>query len=176
MSGLNQEMQRVHFAHLSRLPHLAAALDAAQALAADAAGFLTLVGANGRGKSTILAAIVNAGRMGGRRSVYASTADFLDHLRNAYAPNVNLSYDGVWERYEGATILCLDELDAFKVSEWAEEKFRQMIDHRYRDRSQKLTCFATNANLTDLPPYLYSRLTDRSSHIFTLTGPDLRRL
>lgn len=174
--GLSPEMKRMTFSRFSRMGHIAAAWDVAQALALQPSRFLTLAGPNGRGKTTLLACIVNAGRQAGYTSVYASTADFLDHLRRAYAPDTNITYDGVFEKYTTCTILALDELDAFKASEWAEEKFRQLIDHRYRERSAKLTVFATNKAPQDFPGYLYSRMADRDNYLFDIAGPDLRRI
>ena len=175
--GLPLDAQRTTFSQLTRYPFLSPALDRAQALVAAPSGFFTLTGPNGRGKSTLLHCLINAGRAAGYTSVYASTADFLDHLRRAYDPAVAISYDGVMDKYMSATILCLDELDAFKASAWAEEKFRQLIDHRYQDRLHKLTAFATNARPEDLPPYLFSRMSDRESGaIYEIAGADLRRI
>ena len=89
--GLSFDAQRTTFSQLIRYPFLAPAIDRAQELAATPTGFFTMTGPNGRGKSTVLACLVNAGRAAGYTAVYASTADFLDHLRSAYAPGVNVT-------------------------------------------------------------------------------------
>lgn len=138
------------------------------------AWFFTLTGPFGVGKTGTLAAIVNAGRAAGMTAVYTTTADMLDYLRAAYAPNAPLGYDGRMDLLTTCRILAIDEFDRWNPTPWAQEKFFQIIEARYANGMQQLTAFATNANLTDLPGYIVSRMNDRRCQIHALSGADLR--
>lgn len=74
------------------------------------------------------------------------------------------------------TVLALDEFDRWSPTPWAQEKFFELIERRYRAGTQQLTCFATNAELADLPQYVTSRILDRRGQYFRLGGPDWRQL
>ena len=44
-------------------------------------------------------------------------------------------------------MLALDELDEFRQSDWAMERFHRLIDERWRSMEERLTLLATNANM-----------------------------
>jgi DNA replication protein DnaC len=154
----------------------ALAHDYGRELAARPRWLYTLQGTYGIGKTRLLACLVNGGRAAGWTSVYVTMAELLDHLRRAYAPSVPaLTFDGLWDRIVNATILAIDECDRFNPTPWAQEKFFELIDLRYRAGSQCCTAFATNASLDDLDVYLASRMRGRGSRVFEMTGGDLRQ-
>jgi DNA replication protein DnaC len=109
-------------------------------------------------------------------SVYMTPAGLLSHLRAAYAPDAPSSFDETWDRVTRARILALDELDRWNPMAWAQEKFFDLIDNRYREGKSVLTTFACNARLEGLPGYLTSRMADYRCAMFTLEGPDQRRV
>lgn len=174
--GLTPEMQDWTFGNTQAAFGIADAYATAQSLMAQPAWMLTLTGPFGIGKTRLLACIINAGRDAGWTSVYMTTAELLDHLRAAYAPGSNITFDGLWEKIVNARILALDELDRWSPTPWAQEKFFELIDLRYRNGAEKLTAFATNAQLDDLPPYLASRMRDRRCRLFELAGVDMRQV
>lgn len=174
--GLTGEMLSWTFANTRRTRANAAAFDAAVEAAANPCWFLSLFGLYGVGKTRLLACIVNAGRGAGLPSLYMTTAGLLSHLRATYAPDASLGFDAVWDRVTTVRILALDELDRWNPTAWAQEKFFELIDHRYRRGREMLTAFACNARLEALPGYLSSRLADHRCAAFTLEGPDQRRI
>lgn len=174
--GLTGEMLNWTFQTTRRNQANAAAYDAAQALAGNPQRLYTLLGSYGVGKTRLLACIVNAGRLAGLPAVYTTTAALLDYLRGAFDPNATVNYDGRWEVLTDARILAIDEFDRWNPTEWAREKFEQLIDERYRAGANKLTCFAANARLDDLPGYVASRMQDRDCFLYELTGTDARRI
>jgi DNA replication protein DnaC len=176
LSGLSPEMRGWSLAALSRTPARVPALEAAAALVAQPQRFYTLVGPNGTGKSHILAGIVNGGLELRMSAVYTSTAALLDHLRTAYAKDAPVSFDGLWDNVVTARILALDEFDRWNPTLWAQEKFFELIDERYRQGERMATCFATNRPLSDLPQYVTSRMQDRRCHVFELAGLDMRKV
>lgn len=176
IDGLSREMRGWQFGNTARHARNQQALDDAMALALSPEWFYTLTGPYGVGKTRILVCIVNAGREAGWPSVYMTTAALLDHLRTAYAPGSDVTFDAMWERIVTARILALDELDRWNATAWAQEKFFQLIDERYRNGADRLTVFATNANVDTLPGYVVSRMFDRRCRVYELTGADVRRV
>ena len=177
LCGLTGEMLGYTFQTTKRLTANAAAYDAARQVVAYPQWFLTLQGAPGVGKTRLLGTIVNEARAAGRKAVYTTTAELLDHLRAAYAPGVAgaLTFDALLDKVTDCTVLALDEFDRWNPTAWAQEKFFQLIEARYRDGERRLTCFATNAELDTLPQYITSRMQDRRCRVYTLSGPDIRR-
>jgi hypothetical protein len=126
-------------------------------------GFCTFWGDFGGGKSLALRIIVNELRE--RRGIdgyYALSAGVLDHIRTLIGAKGDTS--AFWDRLLNVPVLALDEVDRFKVTDWAHEKLFVLIDTRYRQLDTHLTLFATNTDpRTNLPPeeamgYLYSRM------------------
>lgn len=137
-------------------------------------GMLTLTGKPGTGKSSILVATVNAAREAGILSVYTTITDLLDYLRQAYAPNAQLDFDGRWDLLVRAEVLALDELDEFNTTPWAMERFLRLIDERWRAMDRCLTLCATNSRLNSMPEKVASRLRDGRGYVFELKGADMR--
>ena len=177
LSGLSGEMLRWTLDTTTKTPGNAGAYDAIQSLVDKPSWFITLHGTNGVGKTRLLTALVNAGRRQGWKSVYMTTAGLLDHLRSAYAPGrSSVTFDGVWDKIVTAKILVMDEVDRWSATAWAQEKFFELIDHRYRNGLTLLTGFATNNTIEDMPPYLSSRIQDHRCQIHEITGQDMRRV
>lgn len=162
--------------------------DRADVLAAIAASasrrqFITVTGAYGVGKTTLLCGSVQAATRSMLTGVYVLMSELLDHLRRAYAPESSFQADRFWDAIVGADVLAIDELDRFKATEWAEQKLFELLNARY-NRDRGLTLFATNRRvypgmtegiIEETPGYLESRLFERGNLIIDLAGPDLRR-
>lgn len=141
----------------------------------DRHGWLTLHGGYGTGKTYLLTAIVNEARQAGHMAMYFTVAAILDHLRNAYKPGTEVDFDGLWRNVQRCEILCLDEIEKWSPTAWAEERFFAMIDDRYRDRGRFGTVLATNS-LEDVPGYLKSRLMQKGAQFRTIhTGSKDKR-
>jgi DNA replication protein DnaC len=172
--GLPPKLQGVTFTEIIRHAGNAAACEAALALAHKPREFLTLLGPTGVGKSTLLAAIVKEALVSGFSAYYTTMADLLDGLRATFNKGADTAYEPLWERLTGVRVLCVDELDRFNGSGWAQEKLFQLISARYDYGHDRLTCFASNASIDAFPPYVQSRMRDRQCGLFELSGVDVR--
>jgi DNA replication protein DnaC len=178
LCGLAGEQLAWTFATTKRNEANEAAFDAAQLLAGNPQRFLALLSpaTYGVGKTRLLACIINAARTAGHTAIYTTTADVLDYLRSAYAPNAEVAYDGRFDTLRNARVLALDEFDRWQPTAWAQEKFFQLIDYRYRNAETLLTVFAANADISILPGYIASRMHDVNNYVFLMTGQDVRRV
>lgn len=178
LCGLSSEELTWTFANTDRTNANAGAFDTIELLAANPQRFVTLLspGIYGVGKTRLLACAVNAARNAGHIAIYTTTADILDYLRGAYAPNVALGYDGRLEMLRTAKVLALDEFDRWAPTPWAQEKFFQLIDYRYQRHAEMLTLFAANTAVAALPGYIASRMQDIRAYLFVLSGQDVRRV
>lgn len=136
-------------------------------------GWLTLAGPYGCGKSYLLQAIVNEARRSGRLGVYIAMSDLLDHLRAAFKPGSEVPFGGLFELVCSADVLCIDEVEKYNATAWAEEKVLQLIDRRYREWSRQVTVLATN-DFPSCPGYLKSRMSDGRFALVQMTGTDVR--
>jgi hypothetical protein len=86
--------------------------------------------------------------------VFHIAPDLLDHLRGAFAPTVEMPYDELFLQMKAANLLVIDDLGAEQGTEWANEKFFQLLNYRY---SQALPAvITTNRSLFDFD--LHARL------------------
>lgn len=137
-------------------------------------GMIVLTGAPGVGKTTLLVCAVNAARDAGVPAVYTTVATLLDYLRDAYAPNRELTHDARWELLVRCEVLALDELDDFSPTPWAAERFVRLMDERWRNVSDMLTLMAMNGSAAHLPDKVRSRLSDGRTTKLQLVGEDMR--
>ena len=136
----------------------ATAREAAERFAERAEGWLLISGPNGSGKTHLAAAIANRAIERSRPALFVHVPDLLDHLRAAFSPQAEISYDDLFDQVRNAPLLVLDELGSHSATPWAEEKLRQIINHRFN--AQLPTVVTTTAKPHELDPYLRARLED----------------
>ncbi len=136
----------------------AQAAAAAQEFADEPEGWLLLHGPSGCGKTHLAAAIANASISGGRPAFFQVVPDLLDHLRSAYRPGGEVSYDELFEHVRNAPLVVLDDLGAQSSTAWAQEKLFQLVNHRYMQRLP--TVFTTSMPLEEMEERLRTRLCD----------------
>lgn len=153
--------------------------DTARSFAINPDGWLVLMGPSGTGKTHIAAAIANERIAQGQPALFMVTPDLLDHLRSAFAPDSEVTYDELFEQVRNAPLLVLDDLGANSSTPWAQEKLFQLINHRYNSRLP--TVVTSNLRRDDLDERLRMRLCDEAlSKLFSLhvdgTSADLVEL
>jgi DNA replication protein DnaC len=147
---------------------------AAADFATNPEGWLLLLGGYGTGKTHLAAAIANYVVQDHRMQVYFAVApDLLHHLRGAYAPGSDVTYDERFEQIRSVYLLIIDDLGAEQSTPWAVEKLYQIFNHRYNLRLP--TVVTSNCDLDRLDPRIASRLCDPDlcRHVF-LAGGDYR--
>lgn len=153
-------------------------VQAAQTFIAQPAGFLTIYGSCGNAKTLILQAVVNAMLSQGVAAIYTTFYDLVNWIREAYNDRENESAWRRVKRLQDVRVLCIDELDKVKQSEWVSEVETQLLDARYRDGIAGLsgTLLAMNGNIDLLSDHLESRLRDGRNVLIQNNDPDMRRV
>ncbi|MDA1010830.1 MAG: ATP-binding protein, partial [Chloroflexi bacterium] len=121
-------------------------------------GWLVLVGPHGAGKTHLAAAIANDAIERGRAALFLTVADLLDHLRSGYGDEAEVGYDTLLEQVRTAPLLILDDLDAYAQTEWAREKFFQVVSYRFN--AALPTVFTAVRPPTEIDDRLGTRLVD----------------
>lgn len=156
-----------------------AALNACRALlgmGAKPAGFVTLTGGYGVGKTHLLTGIVNGFRAVGVYARYTTTAEILDDIKAHFGDRATTAQE-IAEQYRTIRVLCIDEFDRVSLTAWAKQSMFQLVDGRYRGSENLLTVFAMNAEVEELPAelgYVASRM--RSGQIINVPGPEMREI
>lgn len=131
---------------------------AAKSFAEHPDGWLVLLGASGSGKTHVAAAIANHAIVFGHAALFVVVSDLLDHLRGAYAPSSDMTYDRLFDQVRNAPLLVLDDLGGQSATSWAQEKLFQIVNHRFN--LQLPTVFTLAVDLSALDDRLRSRMTD----------------
>ena len=135
------------------------AYDVARVYANDPTGWLTFTGPNGAGKTHLAAAIANHCVDSSRIVFFSHAPDLLDHLRSSFGPASEVSYSDLFDQVRTTPLLVLDGLGSQSATPWAEEKLRQIINHRFN--AELPTIVTTAVPLNALDPYIATRLTTR---------------
>ncbi|MBK9055723.1 MAG: ATP-binding protein [Chloroflexi bacterium] len=154
--------------------NLRLAFERVKAFADQPQGWLVIKGGYGCGKTHLAAAIANHSIAHGRVAIFVAVPDLLDHLRAAYGPTSEGSYDERFEQIRNAPILILDDLGSQSNTDWAQEKLYQIFNHRYNARLA--TVITTNEELEAIEIRIQSRMVDPNvGQIIHITAPDFRR-
>ena len=176
IDGLMGRERSLVFSETRRHDDNSDALNAVQDAVDKRRGMITLVGKPGVGKTHLLMCAVNEARERHVPAVYSTVTDILDYLRNAYNPNVELSFDARWDTLTRCEVLALDEVSEFNTTPWAMERFLRLMDERWRQMDRVLTLCATNGRLNNLPEKVASRLSDRRGMVIEMRGIDMRKV
>ena len=146
------------------------ALKAAMAFAEKPRGWLTLTGPYGCGKTHLAAAIANARTEIGDPPLFVMVPDLLDHLRAAFSPSSNVTYDRRFDEIRTAPLLILDDLGTQSMTPWVREKLYQLFNYRYN--AELPTIITTADTLEEMDARIRSRLLDsRLCTIYAITAP-----
>ncbi|MBE9505309.1 MAG: ATP-binding protein [Chloroflexi bacterium] len=138
--------------------HYTRACEAAHCFADSPKGWLVLIGPVGSGKTHLACAIANSRLSKGESAFYVGAADLLDHLRGAFSPGSEVSYDGLFEQVKNTALLIVDDVHAEGATPWARQRMEQMLNHRY---NMKLpTVITTDMAPDEMEPWLKERFLD----------------
>jgi DNA replication protein DnaC len=130
----------------------------AKAFADNPQGWLVLLGPAGSGKTHLACAIANHRLKLGEPVFYIAAADLLDHLRSAFSPNSDTTYDELFEQVKNVPLLVLDDLTLGSATAWAKEKLEQLLNHRFNTRLAAV--ITTDAPLERIDERLRGHLID----------------
>ena len=100
---------------------------------------------------------------------FVHVPDLLDDLRSTYAPHSAISYSDLFDQVNDAPMLVLDGLGTQSATPWAQEKLQQIFNRRAN--AQLPTIVTTAMNVTDIDPYISSRMTNPDlSSVLELPG------
>jgi DNA replication protein DnaC len=114
--------------------HFAQVYQAAKAFVDNPKGWLVFLGPSGSGKTHVACAIANQRINLGEPVLYIGTADLLDHLRSAFSPTSDTTYDELFEQVKNVPLLVLDDLALGSATAWSKEKLEQLLQHRFNTR------------------------------------------
>jgi len=153
--------------------NLRRAYEAALNYARAPLGWLLFSGGYGCGKTHLAAAIANYCLDHGQPAVFVVIPDLLDHLRGAYSPRSETSYDERFAEVRDCPLLILDDLGTESNTPWADEKLFQIFNHRYNAKLP--TVVTTNCELEEIDARIRSRLTSMDLvHTISILAPDYR--
>ena len=138
--------------------HFARGYQMARTFADNPKGWLVFFGPAGYGKTHLACAIANHRLNLGWPAFYIGVADLLDHLRSAFSPTSDISYDELFEQVKNTPLLVLDDLSMEGATPWAKEKLEQLLSHRFNARLA--TVITTDVPLEKFDERLGGRLKD----------------
>ena len=150
--------------------------DAVVRLLRKGSGWLTVWGEFGTGKTYLLGCAINEFIKVRKQGVYVEGGALLDHLRDSYA---NEGYRYAFGQWSSCFALAIDEVNEYHATDWAADKYRQLLNHRYNMKDESVTIFACNVQPggDDWPSdlgWLYSRMSEFP--IVQAGGGDVRPL
>ena len=110
------------------------ALSASVQYADEPSGWIIFTGPSGSGKTQLAVSIANHCIENGLTTFFIISSELLDHLRSTYAPDNETTYDVLFEQVKNVPLLVLDDLNTQYVSQWAQEKLFQIMNHRINDQ------------------------------------------
>lgn len=163
LSGLSERERAINIANISTngRPNTKAMKAAALEFINRPTGFLSFHGKYGNGKTTIIMAIVNALITKGINVRYLTASDLLAYMRDTFnSETKETDYDRVHELAR-IQVLCIDEMDKLRDTEYSREIQQELINLRYRDASVLGTILAWNGGRDAISmPAVVSRLSE----------------
>lgn len=171
------EYKRMDWGSLIDVGDTKAAARAIQRVLHKKHGWVYIWGSNGLAKTLMLKIAVARWLREEHEGAYARMAEILDHLRAAYnddggAPASEERLD--W--WATVPLLCIDEFDRLRQTEFADERRFLLMDKRYESalNRESVTILASEVAPSQLPGYLADRVYDGRFEVIGMTGDSLR--
>ena len=142
-------------------PATATMVAVAQQFIRKPAGFLSIHGGNGNGKTTVVMAIVNEIIANGTEAQYTTASAIAANLRETFKDGSKENdYDRLREM-ASIPVLVIDEFEKLRDTPYSREIQQELINQRYRHRDSLGTVVVWNGELDALPwPAVRSRITE----------------
>lgn len=143
----------------------------------SAAGFVTIHGDYGVGKSMLGKVLVNELIYNDAEAVYINASDLIADIKKNFDADSNrmIAVENAIYQWQSIKALVIDELDKVKTTEYVTEALHRLLDKRYTNRHSILTVIISNT-APDLMPdnlgYLRSRM--YAGVIIEVPGRDVR--
>lgn len=141
-------------------------------------GWVYLWGDYGLAKTLIMKiALVEYCKASRQPASYIRMVEILDHLRGAFdAQSPSEESQARLDMWADLPLLCIDEFEKVKSTEWASERRFVLMDRRYEQacREKAITLMASNADPATLEGYLADRVHDGRFEVVMLTGKSKR--
>lgn len=143
----------------------------------DAAGFVTIHGNYGVGKSMLGKILVNELIYNDAEAVYINAADLIADIKKNFDADSNrmIAVENAIYQWQSIKALVIDELDKVKTTEYVTEALHRLLDKRYTNRHGILTVIISNTSPDMMPDnlgYLRSRM--YAGVIIEVPGRDAR--
>jgi len=162
LCGLNPDERMIRLADIvidSNRPGTTAMVNVARKFIDNPVGFLSIHGGFGNGKTTVIMATVNALIDRGIEARYMTAAELLNHCRATFNTETKQNDYQVLQRFAAVPVLCIDEMDKLRGTEYAREIQQELLNIRYREAGRIGTVLAWNGDLNALDfPAIRSRL------------------
>ncbi len=142
-------------------------------------GWLFLWGDHGQAKTMLLKIAVAITLRSGKLAAYTNMVGILDNLKRAFdaGPGEDPGAESKIEWWQRVPVLCIDEFNRVKESEWSSERRFALMDMRYVQaiRHETVTLIASNTSPEQQDSYLRDRILDGRFEVIELKGPSVRK-
>ena len=148
------------------------AYETAHQFSTNLRGWLVLQGGFGCGKTHLAAAVANFVVEMGVPTLFVTAPDLLDLLRFSFN-DPETTFEQRFKDFRDVRLLVLDDFGTHNTTSWAQEKFFQILNHRYINKLPLV--LTTNLVLDEIDARIRSRLQDDKfvTHVH-IQAPDYR--
>lgn len=139
-------------------------------------GWVYIHGSNGLAKTLLLQIAVAVSIRAKKEAAYTRMVDIIDNLREAYGEYSSGESERRIEHWSKAPVLCIDEFEKMRKTEYATERQFSLMDTRYQEalRGNSITIMASEVGPEKYEGYLCDRILDGRFMVVKLVGASAR--